>query len=154
MLKITTPKRPINGQTLYEELVLAGVRLRPMLPFSPISLDGKTLAIEIERDEDEATARAVVAAHVPPPEPTPAQIKRQQARKLIEFDDSPESVRLRALVRVLYASLVETRAWNNAMRLYQLDPINNPLPKPLINRNWEAAEQAVLMQIDADTSEV
>lgn len=139
----------VNAEQLHAELIAAGVSLRALIsPLPPFSLNGDTFTIEVAADgTNEALVRQVVLAHIPAPEPTPAQIKKRQARKLIESDDSPESVRLRAVIRVLYVSLVEVRAWCNQMR-QQLQAAGMPTPPRLENRSWEAAQQAVLNQID------
>lgn len=152
--------KQINGKTLTQELISAGVPMREPPAIrelgDDISRTSLTLAVVIntpEENEDfDALASQVAEAHTPDPEPTPAQNKRRQARKLIESDNTPESIRLRAVIRVLYGSLVETRTWCNQMR-QQLQAAGMLTPPRLQKRTWEEAMQAVLNQIDAEIPE-
>ena len=84
---------------------------------------------------------------------TEAQQKRRDAKASLT-DRSPESVRLLAALRVLYASVVETRHAYNQMRA-QLIAAGLPISAPqLVNRTWEQALQAVAQQIDAEIPEL
>lgn len=139
----------IDAAQLHSELVAAGIAMQPVGTGIPIFMrDGSRFSIHVPDGTNEQLVRQVVAAHTPGPEATAAQIKREQARKLLASDDSPESVRLRAVIRVLYGSLVETRTWCNQMR-QQLQAAGMPTPPRLQNRTWGEAMLAVLDQIDA-----
>lgn len=154
----------INAVQLHAEMIAAGIAIGPLgVGLPPVFVrDGDTFAVLVPAGTSETTVLEVVRRHRPEPEPTAAQIKRQQVRKLIESDDSPESVRLRAIIRVLYSSLVEvrTRQQEDRAELKRLarQLIDAGLPvQPVTlkidenpNRSWEVVQQAVLDQIDSE----
>jgi len=150
MYVLVETRNRIDAAQLHGELVAAGVRMEPMAPGTILFMrDDEWFTAVVPDGTDEQLVRRVVTSHVPANEPTAAQIKRRQARKLIESDDTAESVRLRAVIRVLYGSLVELRTWCNQMR-QQLQAAGMPTPPKLTNRTWEEAMQAVLAQINAE----
>ena len=146
MLTVIVPLKPIDTVRLKAELVAAGVEAWPAPLAEPSYAGSAMMAVIVPDRSDPAMVAQVVAAHKD--ERTPAQIKREQSAASLGADD-PTTIRLRAVVRVLFASLVETRNWCNQMR-QQLQAAGMPTPPKVVNRTWEEAMQAVLAQINAE----
>ena len=76
--------------------------------------------------------------------------RRRAAKASLAGVDDPTQIASRNALRVIYASLVETRQAYNAMRAYIANPSGTP-PPALTIRTWQQALAAVRQQIDADS---
>lgn len=75
--------------------------------------------------------------------------RRRAAKASLAGVDDPTQIASRNALRVIYASLVETRQAYNAMRAYIANPSGTP-PPALAIRTWQQALAAVRQQIDAE----
>lgn len=99
---VVVQARPFNAVQLRDEIAAAGVSIDGIGVFgiTPFSLAGDQLTIRVADGSDENIVRQVFAAHVPPVEKTPAQLKRKLAARVLDADDA-EAIRLKALVMAM-----------------------------------------------------
>ena len=145
--------RRMDAVQLRAELVAAGVVIGPVDQFqTPFRVAVDKLEIRVADGTDAQVVRQVWQAHQPGPERTAVAIKRDRVKALLDANDE-ESVRLRAAVKVLFASLVDTRAWCNRLA-DQLKSAGLPVTvEPMVNRTWQQALQAVAQLVDAEIPE-
>lgn len=75
--------------------------------------------------------------------------RRRRAKAALAGADDPTQIAIRNALRVIYASIVETRQAHNALRAYVANPSGTP-PPALAIRKWAQALAAVRQQIDAE----
>jgi hypothetical protein len=143
VIEVNVPLKQLHFGRLKTELIAAGV---PQFPgeLKPIYAGQDRLIFRLPDGTDPGVATRVIADHVDTR--TPTQIKRERLVESLAATDT-QSERLKVVIRVLYKSLVETRAWCNQVA-DSLQAAGMPTPPRLRNRTWEEAVQAVIEEIE------
>lgn len=145
-MEIQLQFKRLDVRQLREELAAVGVSLPT--GFDSVLVEGDRVTIRVPDGTDTTTVRQVYQRHNPPPDKTPTQIKRERLVESLSATDT-QSERLKVVIRVLYKSLVETRAWCNQIA-DSLQAAGMPTPPRLRNRTWEQAVQAVMEEIESE----
>lgn len=143
-MKIKLPYKTFSAKKLYDELVAANINVAPLSDYmTPFSVSGNSVHVEVSDDTDPDAVASIYAAHTPDVPKAPERIMKERAAKSI-VESSTENTKLRAILAMIYRSLVETRNAYNALR----DDHNNgiyPTKAPeLQNMTFDESQQAII----------
>lgn len=149
---VECPLKRVDWQQLVAEFQAAGIDYDRSSRFGPVLQTAGKLLVRVADETDEAAVLALVAAHVPPPEMTAAEMLLAQARSLSQ-KRTPDELRLMAILEEVQDAFNVIRAWNNRL-VQKLVDAGLPVDMPTLpNRTWEEAQRSIDARVAAKVSE-